>query len=136
LGFHQRPDEHLFSLFLGILSSHDLLVEFDEHLITERVIPRLPRIRWLHLDHLLIAIVIRFPNQLVHGIHTDYEEEGTKVDDQAGQVGEIVVPDKDVILLSINLEALEQAEQAAKGLDVDNRLDDSQFGRRRQLLFD
>lgn len=136
MGFHHRSDQHLFSLFLGVLSSHDLLVELDEYFITEGVIPRFPRIRGLHLDHLLIAIVVRLPDQLVHGIHTQYEEEGAEVDDQAGQVSQIAVPDKYVVLISIDLEALEQAEQAAKSFDIDDSFNDRQFGGRRQLLFD
>lgn len=50
------------------------------------------------------------------------------MDDQASQICKIAVPLKHVAIIATNLKTFEEAKQAAKGFDIDNCFNDSQFG--------
>jgi hypothetical protein len=50
------------------------------------------------------------------------------MDDQASEICKIAVPLKHVAFVPTNLKTFEEAKQAAKGFDIDNCFNDSQFG--------
>jgi hypothetical protein len=50
------------------------------------------------------------------------------VDDQASQICKIDVPLKHIAFVPTNLKTFEEAKQAAKGFDINNCFNDSQFG--------
>lgn len=63
----------------------------------------------------------------MHGIDGDDEKEGTEMNDQASHIGDIAIPYKYIIFITTDLEALEQAEQAAECLNIDYCLYNSQL---------
>lgn len=60
--------------FLAILVCDDILVVFYEHFIAVGIVPGGGIISRLDLRYLFIAVVARFPFNLVDGVEADHEK--------------------------------------------------------------
>ncbi len=85
---------------------------------------------------LLVQVVPWLPLQLVQSEESEDEDEHAEVYKKTDKEQRVGVPLENIVHILIDYEAVHQREETAQRRDVDDPLDDGDFGGGRQLLLD
>ena len=105
-----------------------------EDQIAVRVIPARDVFSWFDFHYFGFTVIRRLPYEFVKRVYRDNEQKSKTMGSQAKQKTNVLVPNKNIIRQVANCETLVQNQQTANCLDVHDRFDHCQLGRRRQPI--